>query len=139
MRTLFAQGEAWGSMKVNVEAMPMRPCRKYPHRSVVRLSGLPRNATRLCRSLEAAAGHLQHFNHLQAANRMASLLITAGPTMEVPMPNHEPDWEFKTQPTGEDMAAFTPTFVAIEAYDDDGHLGCEAMIGELISRGCGQN
>ena len=56
------------------------------------------------------------------------------------MPNHEPHWGFKTQPTGEDVTAFTPTFVARGAYDDDaGHLGCEAMIGELISRGCGQD
>ena len=69
---------------------------------------------------------------------MASLLVTAGPKMEVPMPNHEPHWGFKTPPSGEDVTAFTPTFVAIGAYDDDGHLGCEAMIGELISRGCGQ-
>ena len=55
------------------------------------------------------------------------------------MPNHDPHWGFNKQPTAEDVTAFTPPFAAIGAYDDDdGHLGCEAMIGELISRGCWQ-
>lgn len=114
-------------------------CRKYTHRSVVRLSGLSRNATRLCRSLEAPAGRLRHFNDLQAANRMALLLITAGPKTEVLMPNHEPHWGFNKQPTDQDVTGFTPTFIALAAYDDnDGQLGCEAIIGELISRGSWQ-
>ena len=56
------------------------------------------------------------------------------------MPNQGPHWGFDTQSTAEDVAAFR-AFVATGSYDDDDrHLGCEAMIGELVSgfRGCWQ-
>ena len=55
------------------------------------------------------------------------------------MPDHEPIWGFNKLPGDQDVTAFTPTFIVNGTYDDnDGHLGCEAIIGELISRGCWQ-
>ena len=57
------------------------------------------------------------------------------------MPNHGSHWGFNAQPTAEDVTAFTSMFATIGSYDDDErHLGCEAMIGQLDSgiRDCWQ-
>jgi hypothetical protein len=71
---------------------------------------------------------------------MASILIPGGLRMEVLMPSYS-HWGFNRQPT-EEVTALTPTFVAGGPYDyyDDGHLGCEAMIGELnLDSGVGKS